>query len=120
MVMVAHKKGGRLAWAEENKAMPNVWRQSKPRDSEHPNAKPTELPQAFIEAITQRSEIVLDPYMGSGTTGIACIRTGRLFLGVEIDPHYFDIAVDRIKRELAQPYIPALAPEKAVEQELSL
>ena len=41
-------------------------------------------------------------YMGSGTTGIACIRTGRRFLGIEKDPRYFEIARDRIKRELAQ------------------
>ena len=40
---------------------------------------------------------VLDPFMGSGTTGIACVRTGRKFIGIEIDKSYFDIAVKRIK-----------------------
>jgi DNA modification methylase len=43
---------------------------------------------------------VLDPYMGSGTTGIACIRTGRKFIGIEIDARYFEIARQRLEREL--------------------
>ena len=46
--------------------------------------------------------IVIDPYMGSGTTGIACIRTGRKFIGIEIDPTYYEIAKKRIQAELAQ------------------
>jgi DNA modification methylase len=45
---------------------------------------------------------VLDPYMGSGTTGVACIRTGRNFIGVEKDEKYFEIAAERIRRELVQ------------------
>ncbi len=46
--------------------------------------------------------VVLDPFMGSGTTGVACIRTGRNFIGIEIDPDYFQIACDRIERECRQ------------------
>jgi len=45
---------------------------------------------------------VLDPYMGSGTTGVAAVRTGRRFIGIEKDPTHFKTAVERIKRELAQ------------------
>lgn len=45
---------------------------------------------------------VLDPYMGSGTTGIACIRTGRKFIGVEKDKRHFETACERIRCELAQ------------------
>jgi DNA modification methylase len=45
---------------------------------------------------------VLDPYMGSGTTGIACLRTGRNFIGIEKDPDYFAIAVARLEREANQ------------------
>ena len=45
---------------------------------------------------------VLDPYMGSGTTGVACIRTGRKFIGVEIDPAHFETARKRLEAELAQ------------------
>lgn len=54
-------------------------------------------------------QTVLDPYMGSGTTGIACLRTGRNFIGIEKDPKYFQVALDRIRREIAQGVLP-LAP----------
>jgi DNA modification methylase len=45
---------------------------------------------------------VLDPFMGSGTTGVACVRTGRKFIGIEKEPKYFDIAVKRIEAELSR------------------
>ena len=44
--------------------------------------------------------VVLDPFAGSGTTGVACIRTGRRFIGIEIEPKYFEIAVNRCKKEI--------------------
>jgi site-specific DNA-methyltransferase (adenine-specific)/modification methylase len=69
----------------------------------HPTQKPIEVMTWCIEkAKVPSGETVFDPYMGSGTTGIACIRTGRRFVGVEICKEYFDIAVERIKRELQQ------------------
>ncbi|MCC7571184.1 site-specific DNA-methyltransferase, partial [Candidatus Micrarchaeota archaeon] len=46
---------------------------------------------------------ILDPFMGSGTTGVACVQTGRKFIGVEIDPDYYAIARKRIKEALMQP-----------------
>lgn len=46
--------------------------------------------------------LVFDPFMGSGTTGVACARTGRNFIGIEMEPQYFHVAVDRIERELDQ------------------
>jgi len=52
--------------------------------------------------------IVLDPFMGSGTTGVACIKTNRDFIGIELDDEYFDIAVDRIKS------IPGIRPPPQV------
>ena len=48
------------------------------------------------------AQTILDPFMGSGTTGVACVRTGRKFIGVEICQKYCDIAVERIQLELAQ------------------
>ena len=60
----------------------------------HPAEKPVEL----IEAIIGKTEgTILDPFMGSGTTGIACVKHGRQFIGIEIEPKYFDIAVKRIE-----------------------
>jgi DNA modification methylase len=46
----------------------------------------------------QSADTILDPFMGSGTTGVACIQTGRQFIGIEKEPKYFDIAVKRIQR----------------------
>jgi len=52
---------------------------------------------------------VLDPYMGSGTTGVACIKTGRNFIGIEIDPDYYAIAEKRIAEAQMQPTLEGLA-----------
>ncbi len=97
MVMVAHRVGGNLAWSEEASAIPNVIRVSKPRDTAHPNIKPVELVETFIRAHAAQWQTVLDPFMGSGTTGVACANLGRKFLGIEIDRKYFDIACRRIE-----------------------
>lgn len=53
--------------------------------------------------IIPKNGIILDPFMGSGTTGVACVQTGRRFIGIEIDPHYCEIAQKRIEQALLQP-----------------
>jgi site-specific DNA-methyltransferase (adenine-specific) len=69
----------------------------------HPTQKPVGIMQWTMErAKVPEGATVLDPYMGSGTTGIACIRTGRKFVGIEIDPAHFETARQRLTRELAQ------------------
>ena len=69
----------------------------------HPTEKPIELMAwAMDYADVPAGATVLDPYMGSGTTGIACIRTGRKFIGVEKDKRHFETACERIRCELAQ------------------
>ena len=102
MVMVAHRTGGKLSWNDEYPAQSNVMRISKPRDDIHPNVKPVELVERFICQHTQPGDTVIDPFMGSGTTGVACIRTGRKFIGIEMDETHFATAMNRIKDELAQ------------------
>ena len=67
---------------------------------EHPCPKPMKLIQPLLTAASAVGETVLDPFMGSGTTGVACVQTGRRFIGIEIEPRYFDIAVERIKAAL--------------------
>jgi hypothetical protein len=68
----------------------------------HPCPKPIEWMVWLVSLVTRTGETVLDPFMGSGTTGIACIRTGRKFIGIEKDAKYFEIAKERIKKELRQ------------------
>ena len=73
----------------------------------HPSMKPPELMAWLIEtARIGVGKTVLDPYMGVGSTGIACIRTGRAFIGIEIDAEYFDIARERLENELRQGLLP--------------
>jgi len=67
----------------------------------HPTQKPVPLMAWCMDrARVPQGATVLDPYMGSGTTGIACIRTGRKFIGIELDPEHFENAVRRIRDEL--------------------
>jgi len=72
---------------------------------EHPNEKPIRVMRKLVATGSDYGQIVLDPYMGSGTTGVACIRTGRKFIGIEKEPKYFEIAKRRI--------IDAIAAEKS-------
>jgi len=63
----------------------------------HPTEKPVELMKILIENSSQPGDTVLDPFMGSGSTGVACIENDRKFIGIEIDKKYFDIANGRCK-----------------------
>lgn len=67
---------------------------------QHVCQRPIELLRRIISRVD--ADVVCDPFTGSGTTGLACIRTGRRFIGVEIDERYFKVAVDRIEREFAR------------------
>ncbi len=67
----------------------------------HPTQKPLGLMQWCIERC--RSDTILDPFMGSGTTGVAAIKLGRRFIGIELEPRYFDIACRRIEEAWKQP-----------------
>ena len=67
----------------------------------HPHQKPVWLMEYFLEKLPN-AETILDPFMGSGTTGVACVQTGRRFIGVEINPAYFAIAEKRIAAAQAE------------------
>jgi len=62
----------------------------------HPTEKPVELMCIYVENSSNENDLVLDPFMGSGSTGIACLKLNRKFIGIEIDENYFDIAQNRI------------------------
>lgn len=78
-----------------------VWTYPKV-SGEHPTQKPLPLIQRWVADFTDDGEVVFDPFMGSGTTGVAALSLGRRFLGVEMDQTYFDIACRRIEREASQ------------------
>ena len=75
--------------------------EDKGSQREHPTQKPVIVMRWSIEQSgAMAGDTVADPYMGSGTTGVACVRLGRQFIGIEKEPKYFDIAVKRIEAEL--------------------
>lgn len=68
----------------------------------HPTQKPVALMEYLIQTYTNKGEIALDNCMGSGTTGVACMNTGRRFIGIEMDTGYFEIAKNRIDESASQ------------------
>jgi site-specific DNA-methyltransferase (adenine-specific) len=72
------------------------YRHGPPGKVDHPTQKPLDLMVRIVGSIVPPSGIALDPFMGSGTTGVSCLQLGRRFIGIEIDPVYFDIACRRI------------------------
>jgi site-specific DNA-methyltransferase (adenine-specific)/modification methylase len=85
---------------------------------DHPCPKPVNVMGWAVSRFATATEMVLDPFMGSGTTGVACAQMGRKFIGIEIEPRYFDIACRRIDDAYRQqPLIPHVSP-KAEQQEL--
>ena len=79
----------------------------------HPCPKPIGQWKRLLKRVTRENETILDPFMGSGTTGVACVKLGRKFIGIEIDEGYFDIACRRIEKAYAQPdlFITSSAPK---------
>ena len=78
-----------------------IWRGAIQRDQVHPTQKPLWLIGNLVDASADTGHTVFDPFMGSGTTGVACVKLGRKFIGIELDPGYFDIAVKRIESAFA-------------------
>lgn len=97
--------GGRWQWNQECVGYGTVWniaREQQQQGKQHPVAYPVSIPERCIAAATNESATVFDPFMGSGTTGVACASLGRKFIGIEIEPKYFYIACERIEAAYAQ------------------
>jgi site-specific DNA-methyltransferase (adenine-specific) len=73
------------------------------RQGEHPTEKPLPLMTDLVSDYTQPGELICDPFMGSGTTGVAAVRYGRKFIGIDENPKWFDLACRRIADELSRP-----------------
>ena len=86
---------------------------NKGRHGEHPTEKPVPLFLELLSDFTREDQTILDPFMGSGTTGVACAKTGRKFIGIELESKYFDIACCRIEDAYKQPDLFVPAPQKA-------
>lgn len=108
-ILVAQKKGAACKWFAESKDIENIIRPNYlgirkiiPSADQHPTEKPPELAAHFIRLHSQPGDVVLDSFSGSGSTGLAAIRSGRRFLGFEIDPRWCNLANKRIEAAKAQ------------------
>ena len=84
------------------------------REGTHPTEKPWRLFAELLIDFTNHDQTILDPFMGSGTTGVACVKLGRKFTGIELDPDYFDIACKRIEEAYRQPDMLVEAEKQAL------
>lgn len=88
----------------DDRGLPDVqpfkWSSMKPNG--HPAEKPAEMMRFLIENSSVEGDLVLDPFMGSGTTGEAAMATGRRFVGFEVDPQWFDVACKRVENAQRQ------------------
>jgi len=102
-----------MAWTNLPKAVRRIrflWngcmRRERDIAREHPTQKPVDVLKWCIEHLPDpHNKTILDPFMGSGTTGVACVKLGRKFIGIEIEPKYFEIACKRIQAAYDQPDI---------------
>ena len=76
---------------------PNVLEFKRTRNEFHPTQKPVDMTEYLIGKFSDEGDLILDPFMGSGTTGVACLNTNRRFIGMELDETYFNIAKERIE-----------------------
>ena len=109
-VLVGQKRGAACKWYDETDRIENIIRPGYlgirkiiPQADDHPTPKPPELARHFIRLHTLPGEIVLDPFTGGGSTGVAALREGRAFVGIEIDPQWFEAACVRLEQVVRQP-----------------
>ncbi|HCH73080.1 MAG TPA: hypothetical protein DFK19_16175 [Ochrobactrum sp.] len=100
-----NQSDGELAYTSENGAL-RIFTQNRVallvEGAQHPTQKPIEVMVWSVQQLN-KADVILDPFMGSGTTGVACVKLGRSFIGIEIEPDYFEIACERIRKAYAQP-----------------
>jgi site-specific DNA-methyltransferase (adenine-specific)/modification methylase len=110
-----------LCWTNWHKAVRRLqWRwngmiRQGNEERYHPTQKPLEV-MKWVITLCPKSETILDPFMGSGTTGVAAIQMGRKFIGIEREPKYFDIACKRIEQAVAQGQLFAPTFEKPTQE----
>jgi len=104
-ILVGMKPGDKCRWYDTSHKVENVIRHVPkiiPSADQHPTEKPVTLMMHFIQLHTKPGDVVLDPFVGSGTTAIAAIRTGRHYIGIDISPEYCEMARERIRIENSQ------------------
>jgi len=111
-----NQSDGELAWTSFDGAL-RIFEQNRVallvEGAEHPTQKPISIMVWSVQQLPANARTILDPFMGSGTTGVACAKLDRAFIGIEREPSYFDIACRRIEEAYKQPRLFAEPPPKA-------
>jgi site-specific DNA-methyltransferase (adenine-specific)/modification methylase len=81
----------------------------------HPTQKPLEVMKWVID-LCPKADSIIDPFMGSGTTGVAAIQMGKRFIGIEREPKYFEIACKRLEQAVSQPQLFEPEPVKQIQE----
>jgi len=89
-------------------------------DAAHPTVKPQPIIQRLIRNCSDFGDTILDPYLGSGSTLVACAKLGRKGIGIELDPEYFEIACKRVEEAYRQPDLFVEPPKPAVQEDFGL
>ena len=114
-----------MAWTNLNKPVRKItwlWNGMIRKGSDirqHPTQKPVGVMEWCLTHVPE-AETILDPFMGSGTTGVACAKLGRKFIGIELEPKYFDTACERIQKAYDQPDLFVEQPKKAEQSALEI
>lgn len=106
-----------IAWTNINSVIRVCDCNRSENDRIHPTQKPLKLMQWCL-GFLHDSQIILDPFMGSGTTGVACAKMGKSFIGIEREPEYFDIACRRIEEAYKQPDMFVPQPVKYIQDKI--
>ena len=107
-----------FAWTSQNKAA-RIFNYPRAKAMQDGKEHPTQKPIALIEwclSFVPKAETIVDPFLGSGTTAVACIRTGRQCIGIELEEKYCEIAARRCDRELDQKRLPFDEPKRVETQ----
>jgi DNA modification methylase len=107
---------GELAWTSRDGALKEFTYRKTNAEMEHPTQKPVDLMKWCLQFFPD-ARTILDPFMGSGTTGVAAVKLGRRFIGIEIEPKYFDIACRRIQAALDAPDMFIERPKPAKQED---
>lgn len=105
-IAIWHNPKQRKKWNGGGK--PGIWRYPVERDKIHPTQKPLALMRKLVSDFTDPGDFVLDPFMGSGTTGVACLELGRNFIGIELINKYCELAEKRLAQAEKQMALPGV------------
>ncbi len=113
---------GELAWCswDGNLRICDSYEPNGSYERHHPTQKHISVMTWCLKQLPAGCTTILDPFMGSGTTGVACVKTGMKFIGIEVEPKYFDIACRRVEQAYAQPDLFIEPPAKQVQIAIEL